>query len=180
MLKWCSSAAQEGICPEACKAGHCIFLVGAPVSSVSQPPFLHLIYLKIQQPPRHSPRLGQRCPQYALHNHQEGPSGRKKRCCWDLPHPIAGLRHMWSMELGRALAAVPPPQGPVACADAETVLETQSGIWPNMGRTRAQASASVHSFLCPGKTQGERISHQYPPPCQAYWSASPPPPDALH
>lgn len=70
-------------------------------------------------------------------------------------------------------------RAPVGLQIFETVLETQSGvgIWPNMGvkRSPGQHLCSCPSLCVQRRNQGERVSHQHPPPCQAHWSAPPPP-----
>lgn len=103
-------------------------------------------------------------------------SGRKNRCCCgDLLHPIAGLSTRGPWRGAGPWLLFLPPQGPVGLQMLETVLETQSGIWPNMGVTRSPGQRLCPCpFLCvQGRNQGERVSHQYPPPCQAHWSAPP-------
>lgn len=102
--------------------------------------------------------------------------GRKNRCCCgDLLHPIAGLSTRGPWRGAGPWLLFLPPQGPVGLQMLETVLETQSGIWPNMGVTRSPGQRLCPCpFLCvQGRNQGERVSHQYPPPCQAHWSAPP-------
>ena len=144
-------AAKRSICPEAWARlgtaspgwGPSLFHNPVPISSnIPENP----------APPRHaSPGAGVclECPfAQSSGGAREGRTGADVGTCPILP--LALLSTLGPGEKAGPWLLFLPPQGPVGLQILETVLETRSGmgIWPNMGVTGAQASASVPVLPC--------------------------------